>query len=151
MLGKYRLPDFLNGAVPSEIYARWLFVKADSHFRRDRNRGNQTATREAYKIAVHEAVLVSGGLDHYTGEKLDWSLLCKWDNEESKKKRREYKARFAALPTVDHVGDGLGKADFKIIGWRTNDAKSDLTHDDFVQLCRRVVSHFGANAEQGVN
>ena len=26
----------------------------------------------------------------------------------------------------DHVGDGLGAADFKICAWRTNDAKHDL-------------------------
>jgi len=55
---------------------------------------------------------------------------------------RTYKAGFALLPTVDHVGDGLGEADFKICAWRTNDAKSDLTHDEFVALCRRVVKHF---------
>ena len=40
-------------------------------------------------------------------------------NEEFKAKRRHYKAALALLPSVDHVGDGLGEADFKICGWRT--------------------------------
>jgi hypothetical protein len=48
----------------------------------------------------------------------------------------------ALLPTVDHVGDGLGAADFKICGWRTNDSKTDMTHQEFVAFCRRVVTHF---------
>jgi hypothetical protein len=48
-----------------------------------------------------------------------------------------HKARFATLPTVDHVGDGLGPADFEICGWRTNDGKCDLSRADFVDLCHR--------------
>ena len=47
-------------------------------------------------------------------ELLDWSLISHYDNAESKHGRREYKAKFALLPTIDHVGDGLGTADFKI-------------------------------------
>src|SRR5467141_3173963 len=57
---------------------------------------------------------------------------------------RIYKARFALLPTVDHLGDGKGPADFKICGWRTNDAKGDLLLEDFVALCSRVVSAHSA-------
>jgi hypothetical protein len=81
-------------------------------------------------------------LDHYTDEALDWSLLSKYDNATSRQQRRAYKASFALLPTVDHVGDGLGPANFKICGWRTNDAKHDLTHEAFVELCRLVVARF---------
>ena len=116
--------------------------KGSGHIKRDRKRGNTTATNEAYKMAIHRAVGVCGGYDHYTGEHLDWSLLGKYSNEESKAQGRRYKATLALLPSVDHVGDGLGEADFKICAWRTNDAKNDLTHDEFVALCRRVVSHF---------
>jgi hypothetical protein len=97
---------------------------------------------EAYKNAIHQAVAHSGGSDHYTGESLNWSLLCKYRNLESQATGRHYKAGFALLPSIDHVGDGLGEAEFKICAWRTNDAKNDLSHEQFVALCRSVVKHF---------
>jgi len=110
--------------------------------RRDRKRGNLTATIEAYKKAMHQAVAHSGGRDHYTGEGLNWSLIGKYSNLESQTHGRRYKAGFALLPSIDHVGDGLGEADFKICAWRTNDEKNDLGYEDFVALCRLVVKHF---------
>src|SRR5262249_16827174 len=101
-----------------------------------------------YKTAIHQAVVSSSGYDDYTGEKLDWSLVCRYDNIRSKENGREYKASFALLPTVDHVGDGLGKADFKICAWRTNGAKTDLTHSQFIELCARVMAHWQRNPKQ---
>lgn len=50
-----------------------------------------------------------------------------------------YKIKFAMLPFVDHVGDGTGKAGFKICSWRTNDSKSDMTMDEYVELCMKIV------------
>lgn len=139
---KYGLPCFLSNVVSQAIYTRWIDQKAAAHFDRDKKRGNRTATKEAYKRAIHAAVVASEGLDAYTGEHLHWSLIGSYDNAASKAKGRHYKARLALLPTLDHVGDGLGPADFKICGWRTNDAKHDLSHSDFVELCRRVISHY---------
>lgn len=139
----YQIPDFLvSMGVKQLIYERWLHWRAVAHVKRDKKRGNKTATTKAYKRAIHVAVQSCGGKDHYTGEELNWSLLSKYNNEESKAQGRHYKAKFALLPSVDHVRDGLGEAAFKICAWQTNDAKSDLSHDDFVALCRRVVAHF---------
>jgi hypothetical protein len=138
---KYQTPDFVAVDVKQVTYERWLHWRAVAHVRRDKKRGNKTATTEVYKMAIHLAVQSCGGNDHYTGEKLNWSLLSKYRNEESKAHGRHYKAKFALLPSVDHVGDGLGEADFKICAWRTNDAKNDLSHNDFVALCRRVVAN----------
>jgi hypothetical protein len=132
--------------VSKERYLRWLVRKSRAHVRRDKRRGNTSANNVGYKEAIHRAVLESDSRDYYTGEPLDWSLISQYDNVESKEMRRQYKAKFALLPTIDHVGDGLGAADFKICSWRTNDAKHDLTHDEFVELCRRVVAHFDASA-----
>jgi hypothetical protein len=139
---KYPLPPFLNGVITQEAYDRWLSRKSITHVRRDKKRGNTTAINEAYKKNIHMAVVNSRGHDEYTGEALHWHLVSKYNNDESKESRRKYKALFALLPTVDHVGDGLGAADFKICSWRTNDAKADLAHAEFVDLCRRVISHF---------
>ena len=138
---KYQRPEFLSSKLTQASYEKWLSGRADAHVTRDRKRGNTTATIEAYKTAIHRAVLSSAGLDHYTGEALDWSLAGQYSNAESKANGRRYKATLALLPSVDHVGDGKGAADFKLCAWRTNDAKSDLSHDDFVALCRRVVAH----------
>ena len=136
---KYALPPFLVGIVAQAAYARWLHYRAVAHVRRDRKRGNTQATNAEYKLAIHKAVCASAGKDAYTGEALDWALISQWDNSSSSKGRRAYKARFAMLPTVDHVGDGTGPADFKICAWRTNDAKSDMRVTDFVALCKKVV------------
>ena len=131
----------MSELVDQAVYERWLHRKAASHIKRDRARGNTSATNEDYKIAIHKAVCTSDGKDAYTNEDLDWSLLSQYDNKESKKHGRKYKKRFALLPSVDHVNDGLGPADFKICGWRTNDAKNDMDLGEFVALCKKVLAH----------
>ena len=136
---KYQLPDFLSETLTQTGYERWLRGRAAAHVKRDKKRGKTTATNEAYKIAIHRAVIQSLGQDQYTGERLNWSLVGRYSNAESTAKGRHYKATLALLPSVDHVGDGLDEADFRICAWRTNDAKNDLTHKEFVALCRRVV------------
>jgi hypothetical protein len=139
---KYEIPRFLKEIVTQERYERWLKREALRHLRRDRRkRGNTSATNEEYKTAIHRAVVESGGRDSYTGNALNWSLISTYKNEASKSGGRHYRAQFALLPTVDHADDGHGPADFKICSCRTNDAKSDLTLAEFVQLCKDVVSH----------
>jgi hypothetical protein len=136
---KYPLPLFLEGICDQAKYFRWLKRAASRHLKRDRYRGNTVSTAESYRLAIHNAVHDHGELDFYTGEKLNWSLICTYNNDESKAKRRKYKELFALMPSVDHVGDGTGAADFKICAWRTNDAKNDLAYSDFVELCRLVL------------
>lgn len=137
----FELPSFLNGLITREAYVRWLQRRAVAHVRRDRKRGNLIALVSEYQRAIHNAVCVSEGKDAYTGEQLDWHLVSTYDNDESKQGQRGYKARFALLPTVDHVGDGTGPADFKICAWRTNDAKGDLSLEEFLALCEKVLSN----------
>jgi len=140
----FDLPAFLDDVVTREAYVRWLQRKAAAHVKRDRKRGNGSASVSEYKQAIHGAVCASRGRDAYTGEELDWGLISKYDNDESKQGRRGYKAKFALLPTVDHVGDGTGPADFRICAWRTNDAKGDLTLEEFMALCARVLAANGS-------
>lgn len=140
---KYALPSFLSGVVSQDVYERWLRRKAQAHVRRDRRRGNATAVGESYREAIHLAVVESAGRDAYTGETLDWKLISQYDNDESKENGRHYKRGFAFLPTVDHVGDGMGAANFKICGWRTNDAKNDLELSEFLLVCESVLKHHG--------
>lgn len=138
---KYPFPQFLAGRLDPNAYLRWLDRKARAHVIRDRARGNVTATREGYMRAIHAAVEESGGNDAYTGARLAWELISTYNNEGSKAGRRSYKRTLAALPTVDHVGDGLGPADFVICSWQTNDCKNDLTREELIAFCRSVLAH----------
>jgi hypothetical protein len=138
---KYPLPQFLVDVCAAQDYRKWLNRKASAHYKRDRKRGNQIATRGTYKVAIHQAVLDSNGLDKYTGRKLDWAKIGTYRNEESARGLRKYKHALGDLPTVDHIGDGLGEADFKICSWRVNDAKNDLGLDAFLELCSQVVEY----------
>jgi len=146
MAKKYELPDFLKTATSQLVYERWLRRKAAAQVKRDRKRGNPTANGERYRLAIHQAVVSCEGNDSYTGESLRWDLISTYTNESSRVGRRRYKATLALLPTVDHVGDGLGPAAFRICAWRTNDAKNDLSLPEFIDLCRRVVAHFESNS-----
>jgi hypothetical protein len=102
----------------------------------------------SYRDAIHHAVLRSEGRDVYTGEMLHWHLISQYKNEESKAGRHGYKAGFALLPTVDHVDASSSSAAFCICGWRTNDAKHDLTANEFVELCVRVLKNAGYSVER---
>jgi hypothetical protein len=136
---KYQLPAFLEGKITQAHYKRWLHRKAMAHVRRDRKRGSKEVTNSEYKLWIHRAVELCNGKDTYTQEELDWTLLSEYDNDESKMHRGEYKKLFALLPSVDHVCNITGPPEFKICAWRTNDAKNDLSYQDFVNLCRKVI------------
>jgi hypothetical protein len=140
---RYELPAFLYGRVSRETYLRWLHRKALAHVRRDRLRLPDPITNTVYKQQIHAAVHASGGLDWYTGEPLAWEKISTYDNDASKADRSAYKAGFALLPTVDHVLRLDGAYDFVICGWRTNDAKNDLSLVEFLRLCRLVIAHHG--------
>jgi len=143
---KHTMPQFLGPHVTPLAYEHWLERKARAVRTRDRKRGRKS-TRAQLKEAIHAAVLASEGRDAYTGEELDWKLISTYRNEDARAGRYEHKARFALLPTVDHARPGDTEADFKICGWRTNDAKNDLPHDAFIELCIRVLEHAGFSIE----
>lgn len=139
---KHPLPPFLANVVTPDAYERWLSRKAAAHVKRDRKRG-YACSNAIYKQAIHAAVLRSEGVDAYTGEALDWSLISTYENEASREGRHAYKAGFALLPTVDHFSPGSSDASFRICAWRTNDAKNDLPVDAFIDLCKKLVTHAG--------
>jgi len=136
---KYQLPGFLVGVVTQAKYDRWLQRKAVGHVRRDRQRGNRGAKIAGYKVAIHKAVTGSEGLDAYTKGKLHWNLLSKWSNEEAINRGRLHKREFYLLPTVDHVGDGSGEPEFKICAMLTNDVKSDLSYEELLDFCEKLL------------
>src|SRR3989339_1284747 len=137
------LPSFLEGQVHPLVYERWLARKAAAHLKRDRKRGYESISAAAYRDEIHEAVLRSEGNDVYTGEKLDWSLISTYNNNDSENGKHCYKASFALLPTVDHIESSVSKSGLCICSWRTNDAKHDLSHQTFIELCKKILEHAG--------
>ena len=64
-------------------------------------------------------------------------------NADSLSGRHAYKKTFTLLPTIDHIDAVATKAAFRICGWRTNDAKHDLSLAELIELSRRVLEHHG--------
>lgn len=146
---KRLLPLFLEGQVQPLVCERWLARKAAAHLKRDRKRGYENITGAAYRDAIHAAVERSNGKDAYTGEKLDWSLISAYNNSESESGKHTYKAGFALLPTVDHIESAVARSGFCICAWRINDAKHDLSHQAFIDLCKKVLEHGGYVVTKG--
>lgn len=140
---KYAVPSFMEGKVDKERYERWLRAKASAHYRGDIKRFNQKHSAEHYRDLIHAAVCASGGKDAYTAEELHWDKISTYDNEASKQGKSKYKAEFALLPSVDHVWRDDKTFAFVICGWRTNDAKADLSLDELLALCERILVNHG--------
>lgn len=138
---KYKLPEGFPKVDQSD-YERWLQRKAQSLVKRDRQwlkeqNSEKKLVIKVYKKAIHKAVCECKGVDAYTGEKLRWDLLSKWDNSRAEKEKENYKKKFVLLPVIDHAKK-FGVANFKICSWRTNDAKNDLPLPEFIELCKKV-------------
>lgn len=133
----YMVPDRLKQYFTQKQYKDWLTRKARPHRKRDNLRWGTQHTLEAYKLAIHKAVLNSNDLDPYTGEKLDWT--CRYVNEDSQKGKLSYRNKTRNLPTVDHKDPESRVPDFELISWIVNSAKHDLTKEQFLDLCKKVV------------
>lgn len=128
--------------VAARTYPGWVQRKAVTLCKRDQKRGGSGNVQQ-YRLAIHQAVLASGGLDHWTGEQLDWHLIGTYDNREASEGKGEHKKQYALLPTIDHHCN-TPTPDFVICAWRTNDAKHDMTPDELEAFCKRVVAQAAA-------
>lgn len=104
---KYPFPEFLTGRCTPKVYGKWLSRKATAHVKRDRRRGHEKATREAYMVAIHQAVMSSRGLDDYTGQELAWENISTYNNEESKKAGEYIKINFITYRQLTIMGTTL--------------------------------------------
>lgn len=137
----FPLPQCLAGKCSQANYTHWLYGKAAAHVKRDQKRGNLVCDTNLYRRAIHDAVCSGGDRDAFTGEELQWNLIRKYNNAESKLGRRPYKKQFALLPTVDHLDEGLGQPMFAICSWRTNDCKGDLSVEELTNFCHLYLAH----------
>ena len=123
--------------LSDDKYSELVQRKAVAITRRDKKRGGKYSVKEAIE-AIHQAFHRCNGFDPYDGSKLDPELLGEYRNEDAKAQGAAHKRRFAMLPTVDHV-KAEPVADFEIVSWQTNDAKGDMSPDEFIAYCHRVV------------
>jgi hypothetical protein len=93
----------------------------------------------AYKQKIHQAVLEGGEFDPYTDEKINWGLISK---EKTLKMANFFDNGYAMHPAVDHTDPE--EFEFEICTWISNESKSCMTSDQFVDFCRKVVSFRGA-------
>ena len=118
-------------------YSDLIRKKAEVVTRRDKRRGGKYSVKEAIE-AIHQAFHRCNGFDPYDGSKLNPKLLGEYKNEDAKAEGAAHKRRFAMLPTVDHV-KAEPEPDFEIVSWQTNDAKGDMSPEEVIAYCRRVV------------
>ncbi|RYD23607.1 MAG: hypothetical protein EOP88_03615 [Verrucomicrobiaceae bacterium] len=139
----YPLPKVLLGKVEQADYNKWLKRKAAAHLKRDRKRWKKAViTGVGYKQAIHDAVVKHTGVDPYSGKDLNWKQLHTYNNEQSKAGGSTYKRDFNQLPTIDHVNnEATENPVFEILSWEVNDAKNDMSHDSFVELCKTIAAH----------
>ena len=81
------------------------------------------------------------GRDYYTGKRLDWHRVSRWDNVEASRKKGEYKKKFWNLPTADHDFSKPKRPVFRLCSWRLNDSKNDQTIMEFLELAAAVRAH----------
>lgn len=133
----YPLPAFLAGRCTESVFIKWLNVKADSLLTRDKKRAKPYAfgvTQATYKELIYKAVMQSGPLDPYSGDRLAWELIGTWDPNADHSEN--YAKQFSLMPTVDHITqDAL---DFEICSWQVNECKSYMTPEEFIGFCAKV-------------
>jgi hypothetical protein len=140
----YALPPFLLGVISQKDYCDWLERKGhnlrqgDTKLKRPYAKEN---TVMVYKQKIHQAVLDGGEFDPYTGEKINWGLISKEKNLKKGDYIDNYLNRYAMYPAVDHIIPG--EFEFEICSWISNESKSSMTPDEFVDFCRKVVSFRG--------
>jgi hypothetical protein len=146
---QYAPPPFLQGVISQKDYCYWLHRECHTIRHRELKQKRPYAmenTETVYKQKIHQAVLDGGEFDPYTGEKLNWGLIVKAKTLKKDGYVNDYMNTYALLPAVDHIIPG--EFEFEICSWISNESKSSMTPDEFVDFCRKVVN-FRGQAEKG--
>lgn len=143
-MNTYSCPDWLRRRRISDCeYAAWLEKQTNQIWNREaQKRKRAFATRQALKLALHQAASESTGYDPYSGARFFVKHIRKgWvDNQAHLKGNRHYRTLRRCMPSFDHV-NGLGKKAYELCTRETNSAKSFMSPAQFLDLCRRVTEH----------
>jgi hypothetical protein len=132
------------------VYRKWLDTRAKQEYKRDvalKRSCAAAGSKSLYKQAIHDAVVSGNGIDPFTGTALQWDLIETWENAapHAIANREE---EFSQLPTVDHIDPSSAVIAFEICSWLVNDSKGNLSAQEYVDYCGRVVDHNKANPRQ---
>lgn len=136
------IPEFiLNDKVDKAKYLQWIDRKTRSLFKRDQKRAQKQKITFAYKMknykeSIIEAINKSEGKDFYTGEMLRWDLISQYRDK-----------KLHMLPTIDHMNSQC-EPNFVVCSWKMNDAKNDLSGEDFECLCIKFLAHRYLNRQE---
>ena len=142
---KYEIPEFISAfEINQKDYTRWLENKARTHYNRDKKyfgeKFNSKIKPKEYKLAIHNAVIKSDGKCFYTDEKLAWNKINKFGSLIENNKRDYDKRKYELLPTLEHIDRSVHSLNFAIVSWKVNDAKNNLNIEEFLELCKLVIS-----------
>jgi hypothetical protein len=138
---KYPLPAYLNGELTPYRYSRWVCMKSATVRNRDLRLGRPFAkilSHEDYGNALNEAVIACNGIDPFTGEKLRFDLVGKFDPAKAVGDI-VYEKSFDLMPTVDHIDPEAGVLALQICSFRINSCKNEQTPEEFLAMCRKIV------------
>lgn len=99
-----------------------------------------TGDADGYKRKINEAVCENGSTDPFTGEKLRWDLVSKYDPTRIRKEKG-YLKQFYLMPSVDHIDPDSDTLEFEICSFIINLCKTNQTPSEFVDLCQRIISY----------
>jgi len=96
-----------------------------------------------WREVIQDAVVRSGGLDHWTGEGLRWNLLREFDPRQADgHEARDYRRRFALMPVLDQQA-GIHDPALEVCSLRTLGLRGDLTRDEWIAHCWQLLVHQG--------
>jgi hypothetical protein len=127
---KFELPSYIVGTNESK-FNEWIVKRAKYHASHDTKKKGIEFNQKDYREMIYNAITESKGRDFYTGEKLDWSKILRFEG------KRGTRRNFLDMPTIDHHESGK----FKICSWRTNDCKNDLSTKELKYFCRLILAN----------
>lgn len=146
---KYPLPAYLKGVQTPYVYSHWVVGKSATVYRRDCRRKRPYALKSSqgeYGDAIHEAMIAGNGIDPFTGDRLRFELIDKYDPV---KARGDiiYEKSFDLIPTVDHIDPEADVLALEICSQRMNLCKSEQNPAEFLEMCRKIVEYCGKRVD----
>ena len=80
---------------------------------------------------------------------MKWELIGTWDSAKGSHGGDAFKKAYYLLPTVDHLDPEGKDIRFEICFWQINSCKNDLSPDEFVALCKKIIEYRQGSTQAG--
>ena len=141
---KFPVPPAFADQCSQDDYNKMLTERSRKLCKRDKKKKMPfaaSASPAIYRAKIHEAFSNAGLNDPYTGDKIGYNLIGKWDSKLAEEGKLEYKKQFATLPSVDHKDPNASVLEFEICTWQTNECKSSFNPSQFIAYCSKVLAN----------